>query len=192
VQIADEISKASNKVEVNIIDINENPEYIDRYKVKSVPLNVIDDELFFTGLVSASDLVKKIIMRESPEYEAEMFKVLIEEGRFLEAAKKIINNNAGIYFMNLWENSTMSLRIPLLLASEEVLDISKNALDSIVSDLINLLDSTDSSIRGDTLDLLGRIGNIQAIPKIESIVNDPNPDVAEIAAEVLEELKDAN
>jgi len=62
-------------------------------------------------------------------------------------------------------------------------------LDGAVPSLIEVLQSEDGSLRGDTADLLGQIGHQGAIPDLEELRNDPNPDVAEIAAEALEEIE---
>jgi HEAT repeat protein len=46
----------------------------------------------------------------------------------------------------------------------------------------------DPSRRGDTADLLGRIGHPDARPILEALMSDSNPEVAEAAEEALEEL----
>jgi alkyl hydroperoxide reductase subunit AhpF len=50
-------------------------------------------------------------------------------------------------------------------------------------------DGGPTDLRGDTADLLGQIGHIRAKPALEALLSDPNPDVAEIAAEAIEALK---
>jgi HEAT repeat protein len=45
-------------------------------------------------------------------------------------------------------------------------------------------------LRGDTADLLGQIGHPSAREALKSLLKDPNPDVAEIAKEALEALRD--
>ena len=78
-----------------------------------------------------------------------------------------------------------------LMAAEEAIEKTDEALDAIVPGLIATLGSDDAALRGDTADLLGRIGHPEAIDGIRKLLDDPNRDVAEIAAEVLEEMQES-
>jgi HEAT repeat protein len=52
-----------------------------------------------------------------------------------------------------------------------------------------MLSHKDSRIRGDIADLLGKTGDPRAIPKLEPLKADPDPDVADAAVEAIEELR---
>jgi HEAT repeat protein len=80
----------------------------------------------------------------------------------------------------------MSLRMGLMLLVEEVLEADSTALDGVVAELLPALDAEDAGLRGDTADLLGQIGHASAVPALEALRNDPNPDVAEIVMEALD------
>jgi HEAT repeat protein len=54
-----------------------------------------------------------------------------------------------------------------------------------------MLSHYDARIRGDVADLLGKIGDPAAIPHLEPLISDPDPDVAEAAVDALEELKNS-
>jgi HEAT repeat protein len=76
------------------------------------------------------------------------------------------------------------------MAAEEALEAGREVLDHLVADLVPILCAEDATLRGDTADLLGRIGHPAAKDALESLQGDPNPDVAEIASEALEEIGD--
>jgi len=76
----------------------------------------------------------------------------------------------------------------LLLAAETLLEEFPSMLDSAVSNLLPALESDDGALRGDTADLLGRIGHLSALPALTALLEDPIEDVAEIAAEAIEEI----
>jgi HEAT repeat protein len=82
----------------------------------------------------------------------------------------------------------MSLRMGLLMLVEEVLEADDTALDAIVGKLLPALHAEDAGLRGDTADLLGQIGHASAVPTLEALLNDPNPDVVEIVTEALEQI----
>ena len=59
----------------------------------------------------------------------------------------------------------------------------------LVPGLLPNLAAEDPVLRGDTADLLGRIGHRAARNPLRTLLEDPNPDVAEIASEALEEIE---
>ena len=75
-------------------------------------------------------------------------------------------------------------------AVEEALEADCAALDGLVADLLPILRAGDAVLRGDTADLLGKIGHRAATDALSALLEDPNPDVAEIASEALGEIDD--
>ena len=76
-----------------------------------------------------------------------------------------------------------------MLAVETGLEGDQAALDGLVPGLLPILGTEDPVLRGDTADLLGRIGHRAATDGLRALLDDPNPDVAEIASEALEEIE---
>jgi HEAT repeat protein len=76
-----------------------------------------------------------------------------------------------------------------MMAVETALEDDRSALDGLVPGLLPILGSEDAVLRGDTADLLGRIGHRAARDRLRTLLEDPNPDVAEIASEALEEIE---
>jgi len=189
VRIANRIALLSNNVKTTIIDVQQFPKLAEPYSVQSVPLTVLDGQLSITGIVQAETLVSHILSRDSDEFDTRVFQLMVEEGRLNDAKDQIRKGNGSVHFVSLWEKSTTALRIGLLMLAEETLDEDNRALDGIIPRLFPLLRSEDAALRGDTVDLLSQIGHESAIKEIEPLFNDPNPDVAEIAEEALEEIK---
>lgn len=84
-----------------------------------------------------------------------------------------------------WRSSSMSSRLGLMMVVQEALDLSPGCLESCEEDLVTVLFSGDTSLRGDTLDILSRIGTSTSLPAIRQCLLDMNPDVAEMAAEAI-------
>jgi len=185
---ANRIALANPQVTTTVIDVQQFPELARKFNVKSVPLTILDTELFLTGVVPATELAGKILSRGSDEYHARLFVSLIEEGRVSQAVSRILSGGSLKYFLKAWKGSTTSLRIGLVLMAEEVLEEDRSAMDSIVKELMGELGSDDAAMRGDTADLLGRIGHSSAAQALEALKGDSNPDVVEIAVEALEEI----
>ncbi len=175
-------------VTTTVIDAFEFSDLASSFGVRSAPLTVIDGGLTLPGVIPSATLVDHLLERGGTKHLADMFRSLIEVGRHREAARLTVSGEAVPVFLEIWKDSTLAERIGLMIVAEEALAGEPRALDSIVHDLVALLGSNDASLRGDSVDLLGRIGDPVVVDPINQLRNDPNPHVAEIATEVLEEL----
>jgi glutaredoxin len=187
---ANRIALATPLVTVSIVDVQAHAELAERFNVRSVPLTILDGDLAVTGVVRPAELVDKILSRDDEGHGQGVLLSLVEQGRFDEAAARMRSGPGAAHFVTSWKNSDTSLRIGLMMAAEEALEAGHEVLDHLVADLVPILDAEDATLRGDTADLLGRIGHPAAKDALESLQRDPNPDVAEIASEALEEIGD--
>lgn len=183
VRAANRIALTNPQVTTVIIDAQQFPDLAERHNAKSVPITILDGELSIVGIVPPAKLAEKILSRDDPAYKTEIFRSLAETGRFDAAAEKIHDG-----FVPAWQKSATQLRMGLMMVAEKVLQNDPHGLDSLVPGLIESTKSKDAALRGDTADLLGQIGHPSAVEALKSLLNDENPDVAEIAQEALEEI----
>jgi hypothetical protein len=188
VKAANAIAVASPLVTTFVVDAQQFPELTQRFSVQSVPLTILDRRFFITGVVSPTALAERILARGTESYESQLFRALLDHGRLDDATQHITSGGAA-HFVTAWRESTTSSRMGLLLISESALAADPACLDDVVADLVGLLHTDDVALRGDTADLLGRIGHPDAREELTRLLDDPNPDVAEIAADALEQLK---
>ncbi len=190
VKVANQLALASPKITVSIIDVQQFPQLAERFAVSAVPLTVMDNGFTFTGVVPGVQVAEHILNRGSDAQRTEGFLNLIEGGRVAVAVQALCSGSGLEPFRASWEKSVTSQRIGLMMAAEEALEENEEALDRISTDLLPLLGADDAALRGDTADLLGRIGLPHAVDSLKALLNDPNPDVAEIAEEAIEEIED--
>jgi hypothetical protein len=189
VRSANQLALASALVTVSIADVQVHSSLAERFNVRAVPLTILDGSLAVSGVVPPADLVERILSRDDDSHGERLLLSLVEQGRFDEAARRIRTEPGATHFMAIWNDSTTSLRIGLMMAVETALEDARAALDGLVPHLLPILDSKDPVLRGDTADLLGRIGHRAASEALRTLLEDPNPDVAEIASEALEEIE---
>jgi hypothetical protein len=185
---ANRIALATPLVTVSIVDVQANAELAQRFGVRAVPLTLLDGGLALTGVIQPAELADKILSREDDGHGDEVLLSLVEQGRFDEVARQLRTARGAARFASIWKDSGTSLRIGLMMAVEETLEADRAALDGLVADLLPLLRAEDAVLRGDTADLLGRIGHRDATDALKALLQDRNPDVAEIASEALEEI----
>ena len=187
------LALASPRISVEVVNVQEEPEVAAQYEISSVPTTIVDDELIMVGVIPATDLAWRLLEREGPEAEKVVFAALVESGRIPEAAERLSDGRATEAFLDLWSRSTLESRMGLFLVAEEALQWNPDSLEDLVAPLIRGLEgdgplSEDPSRKGDTADLLGQIGDAAARPALEALSRDPNEEVAEAAADALEEL----
>ncbi len=188
VRSANRLALASALVTVSIVDVQAHAPLAERFNVRTVPLTILDGSLAVSGVVPPAKLVDEIFSREDDSHGEHLLLSLVEQGRFDEAVRQIRTGPGAAHFLVIWKGSTTSLRIGLMMAAEIALEDERAALDGLVPGLLPILGSEDPVLRGDTADLLGRIGHRSARDSLRTLLEDPNPDVAEIASEALEEI----
>ncbi len=189
VRAAHQVALASPRVTSTIVDVQRFEELAAQFQIKSVPLTLVDGELGMTGAVTAQDLAAKILGRGDAEYGMRVLVSLVETGRMSDSVKRVLEGDGASELAAAWLQSTMSLRMGLLMVVEDVLEADGRALDGIVRELLPALSAEDAALRGDTADLLGQIGHVSALPALETLLGDPNPDVVEIVTEALEQIR---
>ncbi len=188
VRAANQLAVVSGQVSAYIIDAQRFESLAADKKVMSVPTIVIDNEWTHVGVLPPEDLLERLLERDQQDYKARAFASLIETNRIEDAVAQILDGAGVEHFLENWRKSATSMRMGLLFAAENALEENPRSMDDIVPGLIPLLQNDDAALRGDTVDLLGRIGHPSARTAIEAALNDANPGVAEIAADVIEEL----
>jgi len=190
VRAANTLALQCKNISVSIIDIEQFPENSKKYSIQSIPVTVIDHRHIINNVVSETVLARHILTRGTEENDKMVFLSQINSGNIDLAFKNIVNNDQNIkHFISAWRNSTLTLRMGLLLLSEQIIDHKKELLYTIVPDLIGILSSDNVPLRGDTVDLLTQIGHKDSIEPIKKLLHDPNPDIAELAKDAIEELK---
>lgn len=190
VRSACRIALATPLVSVSIVDVQVHEDLAARFNVRAVPLTLVDGGVAVTGVVPPSELLERILSRDETGPSEEVLLSLVEQGRFEEASSQIRTATGAGHFAAIWRRSATSLRMGLMMAAEEVLQSDRAGLDGLVAELIPVLQAEDASLRGDTATLLGSIGERSATAALKALLDDPNPDVAELASEALEEIEE--
>jgi glutaredoxin len=188
VRAAFELAVASPAVTLAVIDATEFASLAARLGVRSVPTTVIDRELSVVGVVPSPRLATMLLERALPTHDGAVLGSMVRAGRFTDAAGLLVAGRGRPRFAAMWRGSSLEERIGLVLTAEEALGRDETVLDELVPDLVGTLGDRDPARRGDTADLLGAIGHPAARSALEDLLEDPDPDVADAAADALESI----
>ena len=189
IRAAEQLAASNEHVRVTLIDVTEFPQRAADVGVRSVPLMIVNGGFTLVGAISAEQLAEAITAAAGAG-DAGILRSLIDTGRFGAAGRMLMDGRGRDAYLDRWRTSTLESRIGLVLTAEVVLGLDREALDDMVPHLVSLLATDDAARRGDTADLLGMIGHPSARPALEGLSEDPVADVAEIASEALESLRD--
>lgn len=190
------LTLASPLVAAEIVDVTREPELARQYDVAAVPTTVVDEELVVVGARPPLQMVELLLAREGPEGERAVLVSLLEAGRAEEVGERLLYGpdpeTSWRAFAALWSRSGLQERVALTLAVEHAMELDADALAGMVPHLLAALEDgplrEDPARRGDTAELLGRIGHPAVRPALERLACDPDPAVAEAARAVLDEL----
>jgi alkyl hydroperoxide reductase subunit F len=190
--VAEAVLSLSNRyssISSFIVDAAQFPDITQRYGIKSVPATILDRRLVLIGNISADRILELLGIRGTPQFEMEVVQSLIDTGRIPDAAECLDQDAGREVILALIQHPDFSKRLSGLVVVETALTRNPDAVRALVPAFVQMLTHDDSRIRGDIADLLGRTGDPKVIPQLEPLVSDPDPDVAEAAAEAIEELR---
>lgn len=185
-----ELAVLNENLNAIIADATVFTDLAEKYKVKSTPTVVINETTTVVGQTNLTELADKVSQTIAPQGLTDTLKSMINSGRAEDAGALLVKESANTKaILPLYKSGEFSTRMGVLVALEEALEIDPRSLDSLVEDLLPLLESKDVGLRGDTAELLGNIGMIKAADYLVKLKEDPDEDVREAAIEALEKLQ---
>jgi HEAT repeat protein len=116
------------------------------------------------------------------------------EAGFLENIVDMFRHDSSLYSLvgDLIQDERVRVRVGVTALIEELTACDRVNVSKAVGNLLPLLNHKEPIVRGDASNLLGIIGDKRAIPLLESVLMDENPDVRMIAKEAVEEIRQHN
>lgn len=113
------------------------------------------------------------------------------ENGFLENIIDMFKHDGVLYSLvgELIQDERVRVRLGTTALMEELRVKDKGNIHKAAQNILPLLDHDNPVVRGDVSNLLGIIGDKNAIPYLERALSDGNPDVRLIAEEAIEEIR---
>jgi HEAT repeat protein len=113
------------------------------------------------------------------------------ESGFLENIIDMFRHDSGLYPLigSLIQDERVRVRVGMTALIEELKKLDAENVSKAVPNLLPLLSSTEPFLRGDAANLLGIIGDRNALSSLERLLADKNEDVSLIAKEAIEEIQ---
>jgi hypothetical protein len=182
------VALSGNSITLAVIDALEFQEFAEKYRVKSTPMLVVNDGFTAIGNLSPQDLASRIVEISREDSLTLILSSMVKNGRAEDAGDLLRRGNPEA-ILPIYTSNEFSARIGALVAMEEALESDPRCLDPLVDELCKLLFQDETPLRGDTAELLGKIGHPSAIPFLERAASDEDEDVRGAVEEALERLR---
>lgn len=174
---------------LSVIDALRFGDLADRYKVKSTPTVVINEGATLVGQVTADQIVRHLTPMDTLESFVAVIESMIGAGRAEDAAALICREQRPEAILPIYRKPEFAWRIGALTTMEEALERDPDVFNPIVADFCEMLAGDEPALRGDTAELLGKIGAPSAVePLKRALEHETDPDVREAMEEALAEL----
>lgn len=172
-------------ITLSVVDALMFEDVAERFKVKATPTIVANEGLTLVGQITTEQLANHLLQLGQADSLTTVLDSMIKSGRAEDAGRLLCRENRPHAILPIYLSKEFSVRMGALVALEEALENDPRVLDPIVEELTDLLFQEEVSLRGDTAELLGKIGHPGAIPALQKAAEDPDPDVQEAAREAL-------
>ena len=183
------VAVANPLVAAYIIDVQHVGPLAEQHGIQSVPATIIDQHLVHIGEIDQERLVEILLNRGTEAYKRDFMRSLIDRGNIDEAADRLCEEKDVDGMLTLFEEGDLSMRMGVLVVFEEALEKDRDTIQKMIPNMIAMLTNEDARIRGDIADLLGKVGDPRALPHLEPLTNDSDPDVVDAAEEAIELLR---
>jgi hypothetical protein len=186
-----QLALASTYVEATIIDVTLFAEYGEKYGIRAVPAVVIDGQDQLAGAISEDLLVDRLASSDPSSFHPDSFKKIIKEGDAERLAGMMVADG-DLYSgsLGLLADSDWSVRMGMMVVLEEVAKRNPDLVRRAYPYILDLLDHEDDNQRGDTAYLLGLIGDASVMDRLEVLLHDAKPQVAEAAFEAVQRIRE--
>ncbi|OGI37930.1 MAG: hypothetical protein A2140_01655 [Candidatus Muproteobacteria bacterium RBG_16_62_13] len=174
---------------LEVVNLSVQPELGEALDVRSVPwLRVGPFEL--EGLRSLAELRQWATRAGTPRGMADYFGELLGDGQ-LDKVLSLVRRDTHLLdaLLLLLEDEDTELQVRVGIGAVMESFQGEEPLARLIDPLARLTHNRNAHIRGDAAHYLGLTRNARAIPHVESLVNDPEAQVRDIASESLESLR---
>ena len=184
--------KSGDIASLEVINLEQNPDAMQKYKVRSVPwVKIGKHEL--TGAQTLDALKQRVQWaKDEQDNDANLladFDFLLSDGQVysvIDSIKKDESSMAAIMSLLGDKGTVLSTRIGIGVVFEEFTNTA--LIKSLTQQLGALTQSDDTRIRADAYHYLGMTNDKAAIPFLEAGTNDIDTEVKEIASDSLEDF----
>ncbi len=180
-----EMVDASPRLRLTVIDAMLFTESAETHGIRSVPTLILDERIRWTGQIQAAEVLRQCIQRDPSQLSAASLRQIIESGEAARLAGTMAAHGACFpAIVDLLTSERWSVRLGAMVTVEYLVDEAPDLAADLVAPLWHRFDRLSEPIQGDVVQVIGQIGNDEAVACLQKIVSaDYAESVREAAAE---------
>lgn len=185
------LTRASEKLRLQVIDGALFPEVVREANIQAVPTLILDDQLRWSGRIPVADVLEQLATRDPSRLSANALDGIIKEGQAEQVARAMVAN--GTLFpaiIDLLVHEKWPVRLGAMVVMEEIAATAPQLAAQAGPILRERYDRLDDPVRGDVIYVIGESGDHQAVPFLREITaHSTNPEIRQAASEALATLQ---
>lgn len=184
------LAAANTLVRLTVIDGALFPESAQSDNVQSAPTVILDNQFRWTGSIDIEEVVDMILNRDPSRLSAASLRDMFNDGNALRVAHMMLDSGKLIpAFLELLVHDKWPVRLAAMVAFETLAEKNTILAAQVNEFLWETFPGAEDTVKGDILFLMGKSGDTDIIPKLETILTGDYPeDLKEAAGEALAEL----
>jgi hypothetical protein len=179
---------ASERLQTCVVDLQQAPQYVSRYGLTFTPAVIVNRKIFARKR-TAGELAAELAAIAAGEHERFALAARLEAGEAAQVARGCLAEGRlapGLCSLVAAEN--FQTRLGAIVALQEVARQSPELAAAAVAQVAALLKDAEPRNRGDAAFVLGELGRPEALPHLERLLADRDPEVIEGAREAMARL----
>jgi glutaredoxin len=185
------LASASRFIRLSVIDATMYPEQAKQNNIKSVPVLVLDGQFRWTGSIDLEDVLALMVTRDPASLSPASLEMMLKEGAARRLAQLMAERGAVFpALIQLLCHDQWPVRLGAMVAMEELHTLRPEVAGQLIEPLWNRFGAVPDPIKGDILHVFGEVGGLDAVPKINTVLEDTPPaEIKEAAEEALGKIK---
>lgn len=181
------LTRASEKLRLQVIDGVLFPEMVREANIQAVPTLILDSQLRWSGRIPVADVLEQLATRDPSRLSADALDGIIKEGQAEQVARAMIEKTTLFpAIIDLLVHEKWPVRLGAMVVMEEIATAAPQLAAQVVPILRRRYDRLDDPVRGDVLYIIGEAGNHQAVPFLQDIMEcSTNLEIRQAAKEAL-------
>ncbi len=175
---------------VRVIDGLLFPDQASEHRIQAVPTLIGEGGIRWTGQIRLEEVIEALVSRDKERFDKETIERMITEGDAAPLADMMIE--AGRLFpdfLDVLTQELFSIRLGAMVIMEDIAERAPDLARTALEPLWQKMSGSDESVQGDIIYLVGEIGDIDWVPRLEVFLKvGVSPDLEDAVQDALDAL----
>jgi Thioredoxin domain len=177
-------------IRVRVIDGLLFPDQASEHRIQAVPTLIGEGGIRWTGQIRLEEVIRALMSLDEERFDKETIERMITEGDAAPLADMMIEANRVFpAFMDVLSQELFSIRLGAMVVMEDLGERAPDLARKVLEPLWQKMSSADEAVQGDIIYLVGEIGEIDWVPRLDAFLKvGVSPDLEDAVQDALDAL----